>query len=126
MKSIKLILPFLFFTSCFFKSDVKTIKGVYKIENRVYHFNNDSSIVEGYLFDRFSGHPLDYGTIHIKDKDIGTIPDSNGYFRLIIVEGAYSIVATSIGQTKLETKNINIKKNEKISIKINLGTHIID
>lgn len=124
MKKILLTLIItLLLISCFFNKYEKRIKGNYTFEKAEYLSLNDSSIIEGFLYDIYLKKYVSHGSVHIKGTKIGAFVDTSGYFNLKIPPGKYVFIATSIGCTDMPTNEITLKKNEKKSITFHLGTH---
>ena len=111
--------------SCLLNKYEKRIRGSYTLDKGEYLFLNDSSIIEGTLYDVYLKEDLNHGNVRIKNSKIGAIVDSSGKFSLKIPPGEYIFIASSIGCTDLPTNVITLKKNEKKSISFRLGTYLM-
>jgi hypothetical protein len=94
----------------------KRIKGSYMLEKAEYGILNDSSIVEGFVYDVQLKKHVNQGSVYIKDTKIGTFVDTNGYFSLKIPAGECVFIATSMGCTDMPTNKTALKKNGSLTI----------
>jgi hypothetical protein len=125
MRAITLFFLLTAFVSCYFNKYEKTIKGCYALESREYFFSNDSSIIEGFIFDKQLNSPLADKWVFIKETKMSTRSNSNGYFIFKLSAGSYSFNIMAAGFSDMQTKNIKVEKNEKIKLKFRMGTHVI-
>ena len=54
-----------------------------------------NTFIEGYVKDNKDVTP--FANIQLKDTQIGTSSDANGYFKLSIPEGNHTIIVTAMG-----------------------------
>lgn len=119
------VVAFLFVSSCLVNKYEKRFKGSYTLDKAEYIMLNDSSIIEGFVYDIHLKKHVSQGSVQIKGTKIGAFVDTTGYFNLKISAGKYVFIASSTGCTDLSTAEVILEKNEKRSITFNLGTHII-
>lgn len=69
--------------------------------------------VEGYVKDKNDAIP--FANIMLKDTQIGTSSDANGYFRLSVPEGNHTLIVTAMGYHKFK-KNISVEKDAVLKV----------
>ena len=105
------ILFLLFILGVIFKSGLSQEKG---------------SIIQGYIFDRSSGEPLENVNVYIANTTWGSSTDKDGYYIIRqIPHGTHELVVSSIGYA-YETKEINIKENIKLDLHFKLNPVIYE
>ena len=72
-----------------------------------------NTFIEGYVKDNKDVIP--FANIQLKDTQIGTSSDANGYFKLSIPEGNHTIIITAMGYHKYK-KNVSIKKGDIVKL----------
>jgi len=60
--------------------------------------------ISGYVKDVVTGKPLSNVTVLVKGKDISTSTNSNGYYKLEMPSGSYTLVATSLKSEDIQKK----------------------
>jgi len=69
--------------------------------------------IEGYVKDKNDAIP--FANIMLKDTQIGTSSDANGYFRLSVPEGNHTLIVTAMGYHKFK-KNISVEKDAVLKV----------
>lgn len=57
----------------------------------------NQSVLEGYVYDRFTGQPLPQANIVINDGELGTAADRAGYYYIELPHGSYKVAARFVG-----------------------------
>ncbi len=97
-----------------------------KISFKTFHDNdlNDKSIIQGYAYSRHSKIFLKNARI-LLDNDRELETDSNGFFQTNVNQGKHTIECRYVGNNDLKSKQIDIKKGDRIFILFELGTRIM-
>lgn len=84
----------------------------------------DNGMVSGKVL-TIDGEPVDYATVFLKGTTFSSITNENGLYHISAPAGDYTVVFSSVGFEKLETK-IRILNNErrKLNVKLKPATQL--
>lgn len=74
--------------------------------------------LSGVITDKLSGEPISNLAIFVKSKNIGTITDAKGYYRLRLPQGANLLETQSLGSENLKTRVV-MYNNGELDISLN-------
>lgn len=81
------------------------------------------TVLEGFVTGKKEDVPLQGATLFIEELDRGTTTDEEGYFRLSLEQGEYTIVARYIG---MESKSLRIRLHSTDTLHITLEEQELD
>ncbi len=73
--------------------------------------------ISGYLTDAETGEHIINGTLHDKNRNIGTYTNEYGHFSLTVREGPLNLVVSSLGYNN-DTVKLELTENQRIEIKL--------
>ena len=101
---------------------------IFLLSNTMFLFaESNINSIQGFVYDQTTGEKLSFVNIVIKETNLGTITNENGYFHIKELKpGIYDIQVSHIGYKVLTLNNISIKKNKTQYLKIGLKPTIIE
>lgn len=101
----------------------EVVEGSYEvIRQEKYEVGGENALVVGSVYDKRTGTPLGYTSIHIKEIEKGVLADTLGRFSFEVPSGIYKIEVSMVGNSVLITEPIKLESDTRTEIRFNLGT----
>jgi len=86
----------------------------------------DNSVISGFIRERESGEPVAYANVFIKDSDLGTASNVEGYYVITNVHhGKLDIVVSIIGY-EMVSQEIEIQENQNLRVNFQMDRTVLE
>ena len=89
-------------------------------------FAQEAATISGFVRDDASGEPLAYTNIFVKESNIGSAANIDGYYVLTnLSAGTQEVVASIIGYG-METKEVNVQAGQELRLDFRLKRTVLE
>jgi len=100
------------------------VKGTYCLLKE--NTTSDGPEVQGYIFSRRSGNPINSASIYIPSLKLGTFSKDDGSFTIHVQQGVFNMEIKSVGYSTMILRKIKLKGSESKKFAIYLGEDSVE